>query len=149
MSSAFRRSTSESWLTGGAGSKRSLCGGVQYVVICASFAGDRIPLRRGEDRIQEGSKHPELSDRDAWRFDDLGARRLRVGHPLGNKKRLISLSPQGQMPSAAMNLIGDDEGGLPKKRMKRIGDDNLPAQIPGIMASRRTKGASAPQPSIR
>ena len=53
-------------------------------------------------------------------------------HPLGNKKRLISLSAQGQMASAAMHLIGDDKGGLSKKRMKRIGDDNLAAQNPGI-----------------
>ena len=48
-----------------------------------------------------------------------------------------------------MNLIGDDEGGLPKKRMKRIGDDNLPAQIPGIMASRRMDARKAKRDGLR
>ena len=53
------------------------------------------------------------------------------------------------MASAAMHLIGDDKGRLPGKRMKWIGDDNLAAHNPGIMASRRTRGASAPLLSIR
>jgi len=53
------------------------------------------------------------------------------------------------MASAAMHLIGDNNGRLPEKGMERISDDNLAAQTPGIMASRRTRGAAEPQPSIR
>jgi hypothetical protein len=50
------------------------------------------------------------------------------------------------MTSAAMRLIGDDKGRLPEKRMERIGDDNLAAQIPGIMTSRRIAAGSALRP---
>ena len=50
------------------------------------------------------------------------------------------------MTSAAMHPIGDDKGDLPEKRMEWIGYDNLTAQIPGIMTSRRTAEAAAPQP---
>ena len=53
------------------------------------------------------------------------------------------------MTSAAMHLIGDDKGGLPEKRMERIGDDNLAAQTPGIMTSRRTKAEKTGRSSPR
>jgi hypothetical protein len=53
------------------------------------------------------------------------------------------------MTSAAMRLIGDDKGRLPEKRMERIGDDNLAAQIPGIMTSRRTAAARTGRSSRR
>ena len=53
------------------------------------------------------------------------------------------------MTSAAMHLIGDDKGGLPEKRMERIGDDNLAAQTPGIMTSRRSAGPSGPPSCTR
>ncbi len=53
------------------------------------------------------------------------------------------------MTSAAMHLIGDNKGRLPKKRMERIGDNNLTAQTPGIMTPRRTKAANAPPASCR
>ena len=53
------------------------------------------------------------------------------------------------MTSAAMHLIGDDKSGLPEERMERIRDNNLTAQIPGIMAPRRTRAAVARQRFIR
>jgi len=65
------------------------------------------------------------------------------------KKRLISLSPQGQMTGTAMHLIGNNKGGLPEERMERIADDNLAAQTPGIMASRRTPEAAGQRRSTR
>jgi len=53
------------------------------------------------------------------------------------------------MTSAAMHPIGDDNRWLLEEWMERIEDDDLTAQTPGIMTSRRSKAAVAPQPSIR
>jgi len=75
-------------------------------------------------------------------FNDLGARGVRLRHPLRNKKRLASLRAVRQMTSAAMRLIGDDKGRLSEKRMEQIGDDNFAAKILGIMTSRRTVAAT-------
>ena len=46
------------------------------------------------------------------------------------------------MTSAAVRLIGDDRGRLPEEWMERIGDDNLAAQNPGAMTSRRMVAAT-------
>ena len=48
-----------------------------------------------------------------------------------------------------MHVIGDDKGGLPEERMEWIGDNNLAAQTPDIMTSRRTKAATVPPPFTR
>jgi hypothetical protein len=40
-----------------------------------------------------------------------------------------------------MLLISGDDGGPSEERTKWIGDDNLAAQTPGIMTSRRTAAA--------
>ena len=53
------------------------------------------------------------------------------------------------MTSAAMHLIVYDKSGLPEERMERIRDNNLAAQITGIMRSRRTRAAVARQRFIR
>jgi hypothetical protein len=45
-----------------------------------------------------------------------------------------------------MHLIGDDRGRLPEEWMERIGDDNLAAQNPGAMTSRRIAAGSARRP---
>jgi hypothetical protein len=50
------------------------------------------------------------------------------------------------MTNAAMRLIGDDRGRLPEEWMERIGDDNLAAQNPGAMTSRRTGAARGRRP---
>ena len=50
------------------------------------------------------------------------------------------------MTNAAVRLIGDDRGRLPEEWMERIGDDNLAAQTPGIMTSRRTAVARGLRP---
>ena len=48
------------------------------------------------------------------------------------------------MTSAPVNLICDNDGRLSEERMEGIGDNNFAAQIPGIMASRRSAAPTAP-----
>jgi hypothetical protein len=50
------------------------------------------------------------------------------------------------MTSAAVRLIGDDRGRLPEEWMERIGDDNLAAENPGAMTSRRIAAGSGLRP---
>jgi hypothetical protein len=47
-----------------------------------------------------------------------------------------------------MELIADDQRGLPHERMKWIKDLNLTSQTFGIMASRLIAEGSAPRPCI-
>jgi hypothetical protein len=54
-----------------------------------------------------------------------------------------------QMTSAAMHPIGDDHCRLLEQWMERIEDDDLTAQTPGIMTSRRSAGLSAPRSCTR
>jgi hypothetical protein len=79
-------------------------------------------------------------DRQAWNINDLDRCCLWIDHPGRNQEGRRLTAPQGQMPAAVVELIGDHDCRPPEQRVERICDLNLAPQTPGIMRSRRTAG---------
>ena len=134
----FARSRAPGLTSGGGSSNRSRCAPLHGFTIVTSL-GERFPWGAGQAGIQERPQIEKAGDRQSRNVNDLDRCRRRIDHPGWNQARRLIADTKGQMATAVVKLIGDDDRGTPVQRMEGIGDLHLLAQKPGIMRLRRLR----------